>query len=203
MISFVYFDLGGVIEIDFSGNNGWEDLKKELGVNPEDYPKFDAIYAEYDQRICTNMDIEHFKEVLNHRLNLHIPHEYSLMNGFVSRFEKNPSIWPVINEMHTNCKVGVLTMIYPGMYASMKHAGILPEVDWDVILDSSEVGLTKLQDELFDLATVNANVAPQQILYVENTQNILIGLKSMVGKLSSTTQSIEKNQVKRCYMNLI
>ena len=32
MISFVYFDVGGVVILDFSGTNKWEMVKKEWGI---------------------------------------------------------------------------------------------------------------------------------------------------------------------------
>lgn len=32
MIKFVYFDIGGVVVKDFSGNNKWNEMKKFMGV---------------------------------------------------------------------------------------------------------------------------------------------------------------------------
>lgn len=44
MISFIYFDVGGVAMLDFSGTNKWELLKKEIGVNKTNNCKF--LYKE-------------------------------------------------------------------------------------------------------------------------------------------------------------
>ena len=41
MISFVYFDVGGVAIKDFSGSDKWTELKKEVGVTPENDAEFE------------------------------------------------------------------------------------------------------------------------------------------------------------------
>ena len=39
-ISFVYFDVGGVILLDYSGTNKWVEMQRGLGINPELDAKF-------------------------------------------------------------------------------------------------------------------------------------------------------------------
>ena len=40
MVKFVYFDLGGVAELDFSKTNNWDNLQKELGIKPEQQQEY-------------------------------------------------------------------------------------------------------------------------------------------------------------------
>jgi FMN phosphatase YigB (HAD superfamily) len=174
MISFVYFDLGGVVEIDFSGNDGWNTLKKELGVPENKYIEFDQIFSEFEQLITTSMDIEDLKEVLNKRLGTHIPPDFSLLNGFVTKFERNPSIWPVIKEIHEKSKIGLLTMMYQRMLPAIYAQGIIPPDTWDIIIDSSVVRRTKYDDKLYKIAMHQANVPPEQILFVENSEKYIL-----------------------------
>lgn len=47
MIKFVYFDIGGVVIEDFSGNKKWEELKQELGVSSDKFAEFDELYNKY------------------------------------------------------------------------------------------------------------------------------------------------------------
>ncbi len=146
MIKFVYFDLGGVVIKDFSGTNKWEEVKKEWGLTDEYWDKFEPELCIGKQRI-----------------------DHDLLDAFVSRFEANLSIWPVIDEIHRHCRVGLLTNMYPEMFAAIKNRGILPEVNWNVVIDSSVVGLQKPDPKIFQLSEEKAGVKGDQILFVENT----------------------------------
>jgi len=97
MIKFVYFDVGGVVELDFSGTNKWEELKKEIGVTPELRDEYDKLWSEIEKRLCVDLDADVFFEQIKKHFQLNTPSDYSfLLNGFVNRFETNPSIWPAI-----------------------------------------------------------------------------------------------------------
>ncbi len=146
MIKFVYFDLGGVVIRDFSGTNNWEIVKKEWNLTDEYWDKFEPKLCAGKQKI-----------------------DPDLLNAFVSRFETNPSIWPVIAEIHKSCRIGLLTNMYPGMFKAIQDAKIMPDVAWDVIIDSSVVGLAKPDPQIFKLAQTRAGASGQDILFVENS----------------------------------
>ncbi len=96
---------------------------------------------------------------------------YSLLiDGFVNRFEANKSIWPVIWKIHKRCKIGLLTNMYPGMLDAIGKEGLLPKEDWDVIIDSSKVGIAKPDPRIFGLAERLAGVTGDEILFVDNNQ---------------------------------
>ncbi len=153
MIKFVYFDIGGVVILDFSKTNKWEELLNEFSLTEESWDKY------YDKigvgEISSDSPIPYDK----------------LLEGFVSQFEKNPSIWPVILEMQKYCPVGLLTNMYPGMFESIKNHGLLPAVHWNNIVDSSIEKVAKPDKAIFELAQKRAGVKNDEILFVENTQN--------------------------------
>ncbi len=170
MISFVYFDVGGVAVLDFSGTEKWTQLKRDLGVKPEIDQKFDDLWDTYPD-ICTTRNVNTLIPILNKELNLIIPVNYDLlMDGFVNRFEANTSIWPVITEIKNRCKVGLLTNIYVHMFDAIKKRGLFPDITWDTIIDSSIVGFSKPDPKIYKLAQNNAGVSADQILFVENTK---------------------------------
>ncbi|MCL4393180.1 hypothetical protein M1145_03525 [Patescibacteria group bacterium] len=168
-ISFIYFDLGGVVIIDFSGNNKWNELKEKLKIPSSKSILFDKIFDEYEKQICTNMDIESMKGILNKELGINIPLTYSLLKEFVNRFEKNPSIWPIIKNIKKKYPIGLFTMMYPRMLNTIKESGIIPAIDWNITIDSSIVRYTKYDIEMFDIATKKANVPKKEILLIENS----------------------------------
>ena len=171
MISFVYFDLGGVVEKDFSASNKWDDVREELGIGPsEEYEKF---WADIEKDICTRREVDDLLPILKEKFGAKVPNNYSLLNTFVKRFEKNESIWHVIEKINKTTRIGLLTMMYPGMLDAIKASGILPNINWDVVVDSSVVKLVKSDPQIYKLAQEKTGVAGNEILYIENSKKYL------------------------------
>ncbi len=170
MISFVYFDLGGVVELDFSGTDKWAELKQELGITAENDEEFKNFWKQYEDEVCVGRDVDTLLPLFKEKFGTKLPDGYSLLlDGFVNRFEINKSIWPVIDEIRRHCRVGLLTDMYPGMFAAIKKRGLLPEIAWDVIIDSSIEGVRKPNPRIFQLAEEKAGVKGRDILFVENS----------------------------------
>lgn len=169
MINFVYFDVGGVVELDFSGTNKWEELKKEIGITPNQLADYEIFWKENEYQLCLDLDAEDLLEKIKKRFDLQIPGNYSfLQNGFVDRFETNPSIWPVIDQISQKCPVGLLTNMYPHMFPAIQKRGLLPSVAWREIIDSSVVKLRKPDLPIYELAQKRAQVLNSEILFIDN-----------------------------------
>ncbi|HTK03819.1 MAG TPA: HAD-IA family hydrolase [Alphaproteobacteria bacterium] len=168
MINFVYFDVGGVVIKDFSGTNNWEELQKEIGIKPEDYQKFDDFWDKYP--VDTTCDVETLKPFIKEEFGVKFPENYSLLiDGFVNRFEVNKSIWSTIEQIKGQTKIGLLTNMYPNLFSEIEKRKIMPEVKWDVIIDSSVVKLAKPDRKIFELAEKESDSKGKEILFVENS----------------------------------
>jgi HAD superfamily hydrolase (TIGR01549 family) len=172
-IKFVYFDVGGVSLLDFSETNKWVEMKRALGVSDVNGSEFDSIWKKYRQRICIDCDVDsivpEFKEING----VTIPDSYSMLIDFVERFEPNPSIWPVIEAAKKRYKVGLLTNMYPRMLETIYSHQLLPDIEWDAIVDSSVVGYQKPQPEMYQKAEEMAGVEPHEIFFVDNSEEHL------------------------------
>lgn len=51
-LSFVYFDVGGVLINDFSDSDKWAVMMADMGVKPQDIPRVDAIYDPFEIEVC-------------------------------------------------------------------------------------------------------------------------------------------------------
>jgi FMN phosphatase YigB (HAD superfamily) len=104
-----------------------------------------------------------------------------LVDGFVNRFKANKSIWPVIDKIREKSRIGLLTNLYPGMLDAIRVRNILPDVKWDVIVDSSVVGLRKPDLEIYQKAQEDAGVKGEEILFIDNSfENIKVA-KDLLG----------------------
>lgn len=162
MIKFVYFDVGGVLIKDFSKTDKWERMKKDLQITD---PNFDIWFDKLEMQLCLGKAT--FEGTM---LNL---------NDFVSRFEVNKSIWPAVKMVKKKYKIGLVTGMYPGMLDAIKTKGLLPNVNWDVVIDSSVVGMKKPDKNIFELAQKEAGVKTEEILFVENSSKNIDTAKSL------------------------
>lgn len=171
MISFVYFDVGGILIKDFSGNNKWAEMKKDLGVTEEDNQEFDNYYDRVELQIHIGRDTDSIIPEMTEKFGLSLPKNYSLLEDFVSRFEPNTSIWPVVEEINKHCRIGLLTNMYPGMLKMSRH--LLPDTNFNVVIDSCDVYFQKPQVEIYQIAQQKSGAAKNEILFIDNTvQNI-------------------------------
>lgn len=173
MISFVYFDVGGVLVKDFSGNNKWDEMKKDLGVKEEDDQEFDNYYDRVELQIHTGRETDSIIPEIASKFSLQFPKDYSLLEDFIKRFEQNSFIWPVVKEISKSCQIGLLTNMYPNMLTKLKSRQLIPETNWNVIIDSSKVHFHKPQVQIYEIAQSKLTVPKNEVLFIDNTrQNI-------------------------------
>ena len=130
MISFVYFDVGGVVINDYKGNDKFEKMKRELGIKPDNDKEFDEFYDAYEKDVCLGKDIDTIIPLIEKKFHIVFPAGYSMLADFINRFEKNIYIQPVIDRIKQDCRMGLLTNMYPKMLSMMTEKGIMPEANY-------------------------------------------------------------------------
>ena len=196
-IDFIYFDLGGVVVLDFSKTNKWQELFKAIGIDGEHLGEFGKFFHEYEQQLNAGMNFDIFIEKAKHQFKLTIQTGEELLNGFVNRFEVNPTIQPLLSELLEEYRLGLLTNMYSGMFKAIKSRGLLPNINWEVVVDSSLEGFAKPQPEIYLLAQERIGLKPENILFIDNSEkNIMaakkIGWKTMLYDPLQPSQSNEK-----------
>jgi len=169
VIKFIYFDVGGVVVDDFSGNDGWKQFRTDLGVTTAMDDEFMEIFYRYEDEVLVGRDVETLLPILREKFGLNIKNNYSLLEGFLKNFSENKYIWPIINRVETKSRIGLLTNMYPGMLTAMNDKGILPKNNWQVIVDSTIEMLKKPDVKLFEVAEKKAGVTGNEILFIDNT----------------------------------
>lgn len=167
-IKFVYFDVGGVLNLDYSGTNKWVEMKRDLGVTEDLDKSFDQVWKKYRSRICIDCDVDTIIPEFEKATGIKIPDDYSMLEDFVNRFDVNHSIWPLAQKAKQKYKVGLLTNQYPRMLDKIKEQNNIPDVNWDVTVDSSIVGFQKPEEKIYEIAEQMAGVNPNDIFFIDN-----------------------------------
>lgn len=179
--SFIYFDIGGVVIKDFSCTDKWNDFKEGLGLKANQFEAFENYWdQEIHPRVNLDLDIDSKVTEFNTKFQLNLPNNFSILNEFIIRFNLNPSLWPIIQQLITsNIQIGLLTNMYPRMLTAITEANLLPVVKWDVIIDSSVEKVQKPDPAIYKLAQQKAAVPYQEILFIDNTQKHLEAAKKL------------------------
>lgn len=193
-IKFIYFDVGGTLLIDFNKTNKWQQMKQDLGVTDKNDKNFEAIWKEYRHKICINQDVDDLIPILNSKVGLKIPKNYSMLEDFINRFDLNPSVWPVAEYAKEKFKVGLLTNQYPRMLKIIRKRKLIPDINWDIVIDSSVVGLQKNDLNYFKFSQEKAKTEPKHILYIDDKPEFLkkaakLGWKTFLYDPASPIQS--------------
>jgi FMN phosphatase YigB (HAD superfamily) len=168
-ISFIYFDVGGVVIKDFSGTNRWNEMMEGWGISEDRKDEMNKRYDAFELEVTVGRDVEEFVPILKKEFGVKLPENYSLLQDFVDRFSKNSYLERVLRDIKGKYSLGLLTNMYPGLLAAIKKRGLLPRIAWDVVVDSSVVKHRKPDKEIYEIAQKEAGVAIEEILFVDNT----------------------------------
>ncbi|MCA9391948.1 HAD-IA family hydrolase [candidate division WWE3 bacterium] len=171
-IEFIYFDVGGVVVLDMSKNNKFDQMLAEMGLTEEMKQKFsDYFIDKVETDICRGeKTVDSLIPQMRNVYGANLPDDYSFLEDFTSRFEANTKLQEIMINLKKRYPIGLLTNMYPGMLQSISRRGLLPEIDWDAVIDSSIVHHNKPEPEIYELAETLAKTKPERILFVENSQ---------------------------------
>lgn len=173
-ISFVYFDVGGVLVKDFTATSHWDDLKRYLHIKEEDWPRFDQFFDEREQKMCRGTEADTFLPEFAREFGIAFPANFSFTNYIVDHFAKNTDIWPIVAQVQAQYHVGLLTDMYPRMRGLIEECSLFARKDWNIVVDSSVERVKKPMPEIYALAEEKAGLPGSEILFIDNREKNLV-----------------------------
>ena len=159
---FVYFDLNDCIVQPRS--RGFAQLAADSG-QPVDV--VESVFWRYDGQVCRGeMTVDELNTIWAERLGVMVDWK----KYYIAGVEKMPGVEELIRWAAQNYRVGILSNSMPGFIPAMQQAGILPNVHFDQIIDSSEVHVLKPEPEIFQIATERSGVEPHEIMLVDDNR---------------------------------
>ncbi len=165
-IRFVYFDMNGCLVR--AANSAFARLAEESGASPD---TIETIFWQYNDAVCRGeKSVDELNTALAERLGMMVDWYRYYLEGL----EAMPGMAELVEWTAQNYRVGILTNTMPGLVRAIMDRGLLPEVNYDVIIDSSEVQAIKPEDHIYDVAAERAGVAPNEILLVDDDRPNLV-----------------------------
>ena len=175
-ISFIYFDIGGVLISDLSKTNEWDEIVSSWNIPNQRVNDVNVRFDEFEKEVNVGRDTDEFLPILKEEFGIRLGNDYSLLTDIIDRFKKNEGIEKILKEGEDKYGMGLLTNMYPGMFEGISKKKIMPVIDWEVILDSSKVRLKKPEPEIYEIAQKKSGVRAEEILFIDNVPEVEINL---------------------------
>lgn len=163
-IAFVYFDINGCLVRFF--HRAFNRLSEDTGA-PADI--VETTFWHYNDLVCRGeMGLDAFNQKLTEELHASKPIDWT--EYYMEAIEPIPVMHEMVTWAAQHYRVGLLTNIMPGYVSVLLEKGLVPNVGYDAIVDSSEVKSIKPEFEIYEAANQKAHCPPEEILFVDDSR---------------------------------
>ncbi|MCL4200607.1 HAD-IA family hydrolase [Patescibacteria group bacterium] len=193
-VRFIYFDVGGVF-LDWK--EGHRRAAKKYNVTAEEIGKITQanMQAAFVGSLSGTDYMARFAQLLK------LTEPYPDFAEFWTDFHVPiPEMHAFARSLHPTHKLGLLTNAETGSMRQAVKKGLVPDVAWKAVVDSSVFKAKKPDPGIFEIAEKEAGVAPHEILFVDDQpENIEAvharGWQGIVFDTGNVTVSIEAIKV--------
>lgn len=162
-VSFIYFDVNGCLVHFYQ--RAFALLAQETGA-PSDI--VESAFWHYNDDVCRGIiSISDFNAKLADRLGVA---SVDWQKYYLETVEPILQMQQVLQWASERYRVGLLTNIMPGLLSAMRRDRQLPNLNYDTIIDSSEVAAIKPEAKIYEIAQERAGVAGQEILLIDDSR---------------------------------
>jgi FMN phosphatase YigB (HAD superfamily)/DNA-binding XRE family transcriptional regulator len=170
--SFIYFDMNGCM-IHFY-QQAFVQLSQDTGVPPD---VVETAFWHYNDDVCRGtMTLDDFNAELARRFKLD---KVVWQDYYLAAVEPIEQMQELMVWASQHYKVGLLTNTMPGLLGTMRRNHQLPDIEYDAIIDSSEVGAIKPEAQIYEIAQQRAGCAASEILLVDDSRVNLMAAEKL------------------------
>ncbi len=165
-ITFVYFDINGCLVRFY--HRAFAAAAETLGISSD---LVETAFWHYNDAVCRgDMSMEEFNKALATRFHVDT---FDWGEFYLHAIEPISESQELLSWVHEHYRMGLLSNIMPGMIPEMISRNLLPNVPYDSVVDSSVVKAIKPEQAIYQIATEQASVDPDQILLIDDSRGNL------------------------------
>lgn len=170
-VGFVFFDMNGCLVGSF--NRAFTRIAEISGASAD---TIEAAFWRYDEDVCRgDMPLAEFNKIFAREVGLDTIDWQQL---YMEAIQPIDGMKELVRWASERFRIGLLTNSMPGFAAAMREQGVLPDVKYDVIVDSSEVHAVKPEAQIFEAAAQKAGCPANEILFIDDSRtNIMAAQK--------------------------
>jgi HAD superfamily hydrolase (TIGR01509 family) len=162
-ISFVYFDINGCLVRFY--HRAFTRLAEVSGASTD---LIESTFWHYNDDVCRgDMTMAEFNKVFGKAIGLN---DLDWAEYYLETVDPIDEMHEMVQWAARNYRIGLLTNTMPGLVKRMVERGLLPKVDYEVIIDSSEVNAIKPEAKIYDVAAQKAGCPASDILLVDDAR---------------------------------
>jgi FMN phosphatase YigB (HAD superfamily)/DNA-binding XRE family transcriptional regulator len=160
-IRFVYFDVNGVLVRFF--HRAFTDITNDTGARAD---LAETLFWRYNDDLCRGkLSLEELNGIFDKELQTS---GFDWKSYYMRSVEPMPDIKQFVEWCAKYYKVGLMSNTAPGFLDEMRSAGLIPDVAYDAVVDSSKVRSIKPEEKIYEIARELAAVEPNEILLIDN-----------------------------------
>lgn len=162
-VEFIYFDINGCL-IHFY-HRAFSAIAEKTAV-PSDI--IETTFWHYNDLVCRgDMSLDEFNNILSEKLKIK---SLDWAEYYLDAVEPVNEAIETLKWAAGNYRVGLLSNIMPGLIDRLINGGILPDIQYDAIIDSSKTGRIKPEAEIFEIAQKSSGVKNEEILFIDDSR---------------------------------
>ena len=171
-IKFLYLDINGCLVRFFHA--AFTKLSFDTDIPSE---VIESTFWHYNDAVCRGeMTMDEFNAELASRFGLE---SLDWSEYYLETIEPIKESHELLKWASKNFKVGLLSNIMPGLVQTMIDIGKLPDIAYDVIVDSSEVGAIKPETDIYKIAEAETGVRSEEILFIDDSRTNLMAAERL------------------------
>jgi putative hydrolase of the HAD superfamily len=165
-VTFVYFDVNGCLIRGYQ--RAFTALAHQSGASPD---IIETLFWRYNDDVNSGtMSLTDFNQALSQRIGA----EVDWGQAYLDAVEPVKEMQELVHEVAGQYRVGLFTNSMPGLIGALRSKGLLPQTQYDVVVDSSEIGAIKPESKAYRIATERAGCPPGEILLVDDTRGNIV-----------------------------
>lgn len=170
-VRFVYFDINGCLVRFF--HPAFIRLAEHTGQSAD---VIETAFWHFNDAVCRgDMTMPEFNQAFAEKLGVE---SIDWESYYFEAIELVTEMQNLIKWASEYYHVGLLSNIMPGFIPRMIKEGVLPQLPYAQIIDSSEVHAIKPEERIFQIAQERAGVAPEEILLIDDSRpNVMMAEK--------------------------
>lgn len=163
-IKFIYFDVGNVLN-DFSSS--FDETTKKFNIPSESFSEF---WGKFDDDFTRGkITPDDFWKLAIKKFRLKNAEGFDFADSWANGYIKREKTHRLVQKIKNRYRVGLITNHYIRMLDLSFEKGIVPNIKYDSIVASYELGYRKPESEIYKIAEKRAGVNPENIFYIDDT----------------------------------
>lgn len=162
-VRFVFFDINGCLVRFF--HRAFTQLAADSGAAAD---VIETTFWHYNDAVCRgDMPVADFNQAMAKELRMA---EMDWQQYYLDAVDPIPEMQELVRWAAEYYQVGLLSNIMPGFIDAMLAAGLLPDIRYSAIIDSSKLGAIKPEPKIYEAAQKQAGCEPAEILLVDDSR---------------------------------